>query len=187
MADKQASSLYVRYAGFEHVFVLRHEERTQYDVLAALIQSRYLTYVDWSSHNPYSVRRHQKAAYQDCVDKYGKKVTRQVAIDIDEYPCRPGVKFHAEISQKLLPPRNTRMSARPSPRGHRRFLIHSNNESCSALADHYDSVRFVFKTNLKNHTFAPANIKSYSPGRIYIVIQSQFSRESYVQWSSKPS
>ena len=111
MADKQASSLYVRYAGFEHVFVLRHEERTQYDVLAALIQSRYLTYVDWSSHNPYSVRRHQKAAYQDCVDKYGKKVTRQVAIDIDEYPCRPGVKFHAEISQKLLPPRNTRMSA----------------------------------------------------------------------------
>ena len=95
---------YLRYAGFEHVFVYDAyvtKNESQYDVLAALIQSGYVTYEDWSSHNPYSIKDTQIAAYQDCVDKYGKNVTWQVAIDIDEYLFSP-VDLEPNFMQRFL-------------------------------------------------------------------------------------
>jgi hypothetical protein len=83
---------YLRYAGFEHVFVYDayvSKNESQYDVLSPLVQSGYVTYIDWSAHNPYTIKGTQIAAYQHCVDTYRSNLTWHMAIDIDEYPFSP--------------------------------------------------------------------------------------------------
>ena len=84
---------YLRYAGFEHVyvydaFVLKDESQLQ--ALKLLIDEGFVTYVDWSHRAfPYSISGTQHSAYQDCIDKFGHESMWQAAIDIDEYPFSP--------------------------------------------------------------------------------------------------
>lgn len=83
---------YLRYAGFDHVFVYDayvSKNESQYHVLLPLVQSGYVSYVDWSGHNPYTIKGTQVSAYQHCIDNYGKNLTWHMAIDIDEYPFSP--------------------------------------------------------------------------------------------------
>ena len=84
---------YLKYAGFEHVYVydayvLKNE--SQKDALKFLIKEAFVTYVDWS-HNayPYSVSGTQESAYQHCLDNWGNQSKWQASIDIDEYPFCP--------------------------------------------------------------------------------------------------
>ena len=84
---------YLRYAGFEHVYiydayVLKNESQAQ--ALKSLIDEGFVTYVDWS-HNayPYSIAGTQHSAYQDCINRFGHETLWQSAIDIDEYPFSP--------------------------------------------------------------------------------------------------
>lgn len=95
---------YLRYAGFDHVFIYDAyvaKSESQYDVLNPLIQSGYVTYIDWSVHNPYTIEGTQIAAYQHCVNKYGKTVRWQMAIDIDEYPFSP-IDVEQNFMQRFL-------------------------------------------------------------------------------------
>ena len=83
---------YVRYAGVEHVYVYDayvHNQESQHGILERFFQDKYITYVDWHVHNPYSIQGTQVAGYQHCIDNYGHEHTWQAAIDIDEYPFSP--------------------------------------------------------------------------------------------------
>ena len=83
---------YLRYAGFDHVFVYDayvSKNESQYHVLLPLVQSGYVTYTDWSAHNPYTIKGTQISAYQHCIDNYGKNLTWHIAVDIDEYLFSP--------------------------------------------------------------------------------------------------
>ena len=84
---------YLRYAGFEHVYVYDafvDKEESQVQALKLLIDEGFVTYVDWSHRAyPYSISGTQHAAYQDCIDKFGHESMWQAAIDIDEYPFSP--------------------------------------------------------------------------------------------------
>lgn len=83
---------YVRYAGVEHVYVYDayvHNQESQHGFLERFFQDKYITYVDWHVHNPYSIQGTQVAGYQHCIDNYGHEHTWQAAIDIDEYPFSP--------------------------------------------------------------------------------------------------
>ena len=84
---------YLKYAGFEHVYVydayvLKNE--SQRNALEFLIKEAFVTYVDWS-HNayPYSVTGTQESAYQHCLDNWGNQSKWQASIDVDEYPFCP--------------------------------------------------------------------------------------------------
>ena len=84
---------YLKYAGFEHVYVydayvLKNE--SQRNALEFLVKEDFVTYVDWS-HNayPYSVTGTQESAYQHCLDNWGNQSKWQASIDIDEYPFCP--------------------------------------------------------------------------------------------------
>ena len=84
---------YLKYAGFEHVYVydayvLKNE--SQKNALDFLIKEAFVTYVDWS-HNayPYSVTGTQESAYQHCLDNWRNQSKWQASIDIDEYPFCP--------------------------------------------------------------------------------------------------
>lgn len=93
---------YLRYAGVEHVYVYDayvHKNESQIKALKPFLDDGYVTYVDWSSRAyPYSIQGTQVAAYQDCMDKWGKDSVWQVAIDIDEYPFSP-----SDTSENFLP------------------------------------------------------------------------------------
>ena len=84
---------YLRYAGFEHVYiydayVLKNESQAL--ALKSLIDEGFVTYVDWSHRAyPYSIDGTQHAAYQDCIERFGHETMWQSAIDIDEYPFSP--------------------------------------------------------------------------------------------------
>lgn len=84
---------YLRYAGFEHVYiydayVLKNE--SQKDALDFFIKQGFVTYVDWSHKAyPYTVSGTQESAYQDCLDKRGNQSIWQSSFDIDEYPFCP--------------------------------------------------------------------------------------------------
>ena len=82
--------MYLRYAGVEHVYVYDayiFANESQRDALAPLIDEEYVTYIGWHHRAfPYSIDGTQVAAYQDCIDRYGKNFKWQTAIDIDEYP-----------------------------------------------------------------------------------------------------
>ena len=83
---------YLRYAGFQHIYVYDayvQPSESQRDVIKPFVQSGFVTYIDWSRHNPYTIQGTQVAAYQDCIDKFGKESKWQAAIDIDEYPFSP--------------------------------------------------------------------------------------------------
>ena len=84
---------YLRYAGFEHVYVYDafvYKEESQAQALKLLIDEGFVTYVDWSHRAfPYSISGTQIAAYQDCINKFGHEFMWQAAIDIDEYPFSP--------------------------------------------------------------------------------------------------
>ena len=83
---------YLRYAGFQHIYVYDayvKPTESQRDVMKPFVQSGFATYIDWSIHNPYTIQGTQVAAYQDCIDKFGKDSKWQAAIDIDEYPFSP--------------------------------------------------------------------------------------------------
>lgn len=83
---------YLRYAGFQHVYIYDayvKPSESQRDVVKPFTQSGYATYIDWSIHNPYTIQGTQVAAYQDCIDTFGKDSMWQAAIDIDEYPFSP--------------------------------------------------------------------------------------------------
>lgn len=83
---------YLRYAGFQHVYVYDayvKPSESQRDVIKPFVQSGFATYIDWSIHNPYTIQGTQVAAYQDCIDKFGRDSKWQAAIDIDEYPFSP--------------------------------------------------------------------------------------------------
>ena len=92
---------YLRYAGVEHVYVYDawvEPSESQEEPLKKFIDEGYVTYIDWHTHNPYSISGTQVAAYQDCIVKYGAEVQWTAAIDIDEYPfspmdTRPGFLF----------------------------------------------------------------------------------------------
>ncbi|CAB4008349.1 Hypothetical predicted protein [Paramuricea clavata] len=95
---------YLRYAGFDHVFVYDAyvgKKESQYHVLLPLVQSGYITYVDWSAYNPYTIKGTQISAYQDCVDNYGSNLTWHMAIDIDEYPFSP-IDVEPNFMQRFL-------------------------------------------------------------------------------------
>lgn len=84
---------FLRYAGFEHVyvydaFVMKNE--SQRSALKGLMDERFVTYIDWSHKaHPYSLDGTQHAAYQDCINRYGHESVWQAAIDMDEYPFSP--------------------------------------------------------------------------------------------------
>ena len=84
---------YLRYAGFQHVyvydaFVMKNESQAK--ALKPLIDEGFVTYVDWShTAFPYSIDGTQHSAYQDCIDRFGKETLWQAAIDMDEYPFSP--------------------------------------------------------------------------------------------------
>lgn len=84
---------YLRYAGFEHVYVYDafvYKEESQAQALKHLIDEGFVTYVDWSHRAfPYSISGTQHSAYQDCIDRFGHESMWQAAIDIDEYPFSP--------------------------------------------------------------------------------------------------
>ena len=84
---------YLRYAGFEHVYVYDafvFKEESQLQALKLLIDEGFVTYVDWSHRAfPYSISGTQHSAYQDCINKFGHESMWQAAIDIDEYPFSP--------------------------------------------------------------------------------------------------
>lgn len=83
---------YLRYAGVQHVYIYDAyvtPDESQRDVIEPFVQSGFATYIDWSVHNPYTIQGTQVAAYQDCVEKFGKESKWQAAIDIDEYPFSP--------------------------------------------------------------------------------------------------
>ena len=84
---------YLRYAGFEHVYVYDafvFKEESQVQALKLLIDEGFVTYVDWSHRAfPYSISGTQHSAYQDCIHKFGRESMWQAAIDIDEYPFSP--------------------------------------------------------------------------------------------------
>lgn len=81
---------YLRYAGFEHVYVYdayRFKNESQKSALRPFLDDGYVTYVDWSHKAyPYSIQGTQVAAYQDCMNQWGRDSEWQAAIDIDEYP-----------------------------------------------------------------------------------------------------
>ena len=84
---------YLKYAGFEHVYVYDayvFDNESQKNALEFLIKGGFVTYVDWS-HNafPYSVTGTQESAYQHCLDNWGNESKWQASIDIDEYPFCP--------------------------------------------------------------------------------------------------
>ena len=96
---------YLRYAGFQHVYVYDayvFKSESQRDVLDSFIQSGYVTYVDWSRHNPYTISGTQVAAYQDCLNKFGSSSKWQAAIDIDEYPFSPSDLEQNFLERSLL-------------------------------------------------------------------------------------
>ena len=84
---------YLRYAGFQHVyvydaFVMKNESQAK--ALKPLIDEGFVTYVDWSHRAfPYSIDGTQHSAYQDCINRFGHETLWQAAIDIDEYPFSP--------------------------------------------------------------------------------------------------
>ena len=84
---------YLRYAGFEHVYVYDafvFKEESQAQALKHFIDEGFVTYVDWSHRAfPYSISGTQHSAYQDCINKFGHESMWQAAIDIDEYPFSP--------------------------------------------------------------------------------------------------
>ena len=84
---------YLRYAGFEHVYVYDafvFKEESQEQALKHLIDEGFVTYVDWSHRAfPYSISGTQHSAYQDCINKFGHESMWQAAIDMDEYPFSP--------------------------------------------------------------------------------------------------
>ncbi len=83
---------YLRYAGVEHVYVYDawvYERESPLAELDSFLSDGYVTYIDWHTHNPYTIAGTQVAAYQDCIDKYSHENQWQVAIDIDEYPFSP--------------------------------------------------------------------------------------------------
>lgn len=80
---------YLRYIGVEHVYVYDawvYQNESQLEKLEAFAQDGYITYVDWHTHNPYTIMGTQVAAYQHCIDNYSHENQWQAAIDIDEYP-----------------------------------------------------------------------------------------------------
>ena len=80
---------YLRYAGVEHVYVYDawvDKSESQLILLDVFVREGFITYIDWHTHNPYSIVGTQVAAYQHCIDNYSKESHWQVAIDIDEYP-----------------------------------------------------------------------------------------------------
>ena len=84
--------VYLRYIGVEHVYIYDAfvtGDESQKDHLTSFFKDSYITYVDWHTHNPYSISGTQVAAYQHCIDNYGRDSQWQVAIDIDEYPFSP--------------------------------------------------------------------------------------------------
>ena len=84
---------YLRYAGFQHVyvydaFVMKNESQAK--ALKPLIDEGFVTYVDWSHKAfPYSIDGTQHSAYQDCINRFGHQTQWQAAIDMDEYPFSP--------------------------------------------------------------------------------------------------
>lgn len=84
--------LYLRYAGVQHVYIYDAwvlEDESQLSTLKAYEDDGYITYIDWHTHNPYTISGTQVAAYQHCIDKFASENTWQAAIDIDEYPFSP--------------------------------------------------------------------------------------------------
>ena len=81
---------YLRYAGFQHVYVYDAfvmKDESQAKALKPLIDEGFVTYVDWSHKAfPYSIDGTQHSAYQDCINRFGHQTQWQAAIDIDEYP-----------------------------------------------------------------------------------------------------
>ena len=83
---------YLRYAGVEHVYVYDawvHGNESQKQLLSVFIKEGFVTYIDWHTHNPYTIGGTQVAAYQHCIKHYGNVTRWQTAIDIDEYPFSP--------------------------------------------------------------------------------------------------
>ena len=84
---------YLRYAGFQHVyvydaFVMKSESQAK--ALKTLIDEGFVTYTDWSHKAyPYSIDGTQHSAYQDCINRFGHDSQWQAAIDMDEYPFSP--------------------------------------------------------------------------------------------------
>ena len=84
---------YLKYAGFEHVYVYDayvFNKESQKNALDFLIKEGFVTYVDWSHKAyPYSVAGTQESAYQHCLNNWGNQSKWQASIDIDEYPFCP--------------------------------------------------------------------------------------------------
>ena len=84
---------YLKYAGFEHVYVYDayvFKKESQKSALEFLIREDFVTYVDWSHKAyPYSVTGTQESAYQHCLKNWGGESKWQASIDIDEYPFCP--------------------------------------------------------------------------------------------------
>lgn len=83
---------YLRYAGVEHVYVYDawvHQNESQLNMLKDFQEDAFITYIDWHTHNPYTIGGTQVAAYRHCVDTFSHENQWQAAIDIDEYPFSP--------------------------------------------------------------------------------------------------
>ena len=84
--------LYMRYIGVEHVYMydaFYTRDEAQFEHLGQFLKDKYVTYIDWHMHNPYTISGTQVTAYQHCIDNYGAESTWQMAVDIDEYPFSP--------------------------------------------------------------------------------------------------
>lgn len=95
---------YLRYAGVEHVYIYDawvHSNESQLPKLSEFVKDSYITYVDWHTHNPYTIYGTQVLAYQNCIDIYKGENQWQIAIDIDEYPFSPIDQSHGFLSRYM--------------------------------------------------------------------------------------
>ncbi len=76
---------YLRYAGVEHVYVYDawvHGNEQQKQLLSIFMKEGFVTYIDWHTHNPYTIGGTQVAAYRHCIKNYGNVSQWQTAIDM---------------------------------------------------------------------------------------------------------
>ena len=80
---------YMRYIGVEHVYAYDSyytQDENQKTALARYTADGYITLIDWSMYNPYTLKGTKLTAYADCKKKFETETDWQTAIDIDEYP-----------------------------------------------------------------------------------------------------
>ena len=99
---------FLRYAGASRFLVYDAYVSPSESLRGLLGGLPFVTYLDWSAHNPYTMDGTQVSAYQHAIDHFGDQCVWQTAIDIDEYPTSeldpdPGflVRYLAQVPDSV--------------------------------------------------------------------------------------